>query len=149
MIVCSQYCDVYSPMTADNTVKRNRMDRRQTDLLQVLLWKDNLTKVITIQTVAKIAPQQHKATSTLPVQYKWTNSREWVSNAQHICKIEFCDFKNTFKKVVKENNIRNSHRCYRVIKQSNNVFLVLKQQTIDRKDTGSLYASGLPCMLYQ
>jgi len=29
--------DVYSPINADNTVKRDQMDRRQTDLLHLLL----------------------------------------------------------------------------------------------------------------
>jgi len=39
--------DVYSPMKADNTVTRNRKNRRQTDLLQLLLRKDNPTAIIT------------------------------------------------------------------------------------------------------
>jgi len=40
------YGDVYSPMKAENTqLQVKRMDRRQRDLLKLLLWKDNVTKI--------------------------------------------------------------------------------------------------------
>jgi len=43
------FTGVYLPMKADNTATSNRKARRQTDwdLLQLRLWKDNPTEIIT------------------------------------------------------------------------------------------------------